>query len=59
MLLVATSAVLGLNLTETEMPQRLAAGITEITTNRIAVLMIINVFLLLSAWCCTALRRSS
>jgi len=46
MLLVATSAVLGLYLTETEMPQRLAAGITEITTNRIAVLMIINVFLL-------------
>jgi tripartite ATP-independent transporter DctM subunit len=46
MLLVATSAVLGLYLTETEMPQRLAAGITEITTNKIAVLMIINVFLL-------------
>ena len=46
MLLVATSAVLGLYLTETEMPQRLAEGITTITTNKLAVLMIINVFLL-------------
>ncbi len=46
MLLVATSAVLGLYLTETEMPQRLAAGITTITENKLAVLMIVNVFLL-------------
>ena len=46
MLLVASSAVLGLYLTETEMPQRLAQGITTITENRLAVLMIINVFLL-------------
>ncbi|TMV09941.1 TRAP transporter large permease [Ruegeria sediminis] len=46
MLLVATSAVLGLYLTETELPQRLAQGITTITTNKLAVLMIINVFLL-------------
>ncbi|SFP95749.1 TRAP transporter large permease [Tranquillimonas alkanivorans] len=46
MLLVAASAVLGLYLTETELPQRLAAGITDITTNKILVLMIINVFLL-------------
>ncbi|TYB89484.1 TRAP transporter large permease [Oceaniovalibus sp. ACAM 378] len=46
MLLVAASAVLGLYLTETELPQRLAEGITTITTNKIAVLLIINVFLL-------------
>ncbi|MGR3793340.1 TRAP transporter large permease [Vannielia sp. SX4] len=46
MLLVASSAVLGLYLTETELPQRLAQGITGITTNPLAVLMIINVFLL-------------
>ncbi|MSU90252.1 TRAP transporter large permease subunit [Rhodobacteraceae bacterium 2CG4] len=46
MLLVAASAVLGLYLTETELPQRLAAGITDITTNKFLVLMIINVFLL-------------
>ena len=46
MLLVASSAVLGLYLTETEVPQRLAQGITAITTNKLAVLMLINVFLL-------------
>jgi len=46
MLLVASSAVLGLYLTETEMPQRLAAGIIDITTNPLLVLMIINIFLL-------------
>ena len=46
MLLVASSAVLGLYLTETEVPQRLAQGITSITENKLAVLMLINVFLL-------------
>jgi TRAP-type C4-dicarboxylate transport system permease large subunit len=46
MLLVASSAVLGLYLTETQMPQKLAAGITDITTNKLFVLMIINIFLL-------------
>lgn len=46
MLLVAASAVLGLYLTETEVPQRLAQGITAITENKLAVLMLINVFLL-------------
>jgi len=46
MLLVASSAVLGLYLTETQMPQKLAAGITDITMNKLLVLMIINVFLL-------------
>ncbi len=46
MLLVASSAVLGLYLTETEVPQRLAGAITSITTDKFAVLMLINVFLL-------------
>jgi len=46
MLLVAASAVLGLYLAETGLPQRLAGGITGITTNVLVVLMIINVFLL-------------
>lgn len=46
MLLVAASAVLGLYLTETEVPQRMAQGITSITTDKTAVLMMINVFLL-------------
>ncbi|MFO6466084.1 TRAP transporter large permease [Jannaschia sp. KMU-145] len=46
MLLVASSAVLGLYLTETQMPQKLAAGITTLTENPFLVLMIINVFLL-------------
>ena len=45
MFLVATSAVLGLYLTETELPQRLAAAITTLTTDKFLVLMIINVFL--------------
>ncbi|MBL4916576.1 TRAP transporter large permease [Szabonella alba] len=45
MLLVASSAVLGLYLTETQMPQRLAAGITDLTTDKIMVLIIINIFL--------------
>ena len=46
MLLVASSAVLGLYLTETQMPQKLAASITTLTDNPFLVLMIINVFLL-------------
>ena len=46
MLLVATSAVLGLHLTELEVPQKLARAITELTQNRYAVLMILNVLLL-------------
>jgi len=46
MLLVAASAVLGLYLAETGLPQRLAQGITSITTDVFLVLMIINVFLL-------------
>ncbi len=47
MLLVASSAVLGLHLTEMEVPQNLARSITSITTDKYAVLMILNVLLLL------------
>lgn len=47
MLLVATSAVLGLYLTEVELPQKLAQWITETTSNRYIVLMFLNVLLLL------------
>ncbi|MBF2759175.1 MAG: TRAP transporter large permease [Ectothiorhodospiraceae bacterium AqS1] len=47
MLLVASSAVLGLHLTEMEVPQNLARWITSITTDKYAVLMILNVLLLL------------
>ena len=45
MLLVATSAVLGLHLTETELPQKLTVAVTQITTDPILVLIIINVML--------------
>ncbi len=44
MLLVAASAVLGIYLTEVEVPQRLAAGILSLTHDPILVLMILNVF---------------
>ncbi len=47
MLLVATSAVLGLYLTEIELPQNLARWITEQTENRLVVLMMLNVLLLI------------
>ncbi|WP_282605447.1 TRAP transporter large permease [Pelagibius sp. Alg239-R121] len=47
MLLVAASAVLGLYLTEVELPQKLAQWITETTSNRYVVLMMLNVLLLL------------
>ncbi|MGB7540754.1 MAG: TRAP transporter large permease [Burkholderiales bacterium] len=46
MLLVATSALLGVYLTEAQVPQRLAAGIAEITTNKWVVLAILNVLFL-------------
>lgn len=46
MLLVATSALLGIYLTEAQVPQRLAAGIAEITTNKWLVLAILNVLFL-------------
>jgi tripartite ATP-independent transporter DctM subunit len=46
MLLVATSALLSEFLTEQQVPQRVAAGIVELTNNRWAVLALLNVFFL-------------
>jgi C4-dicarboxylate transporter, DctM subunit len=46
MLLVAASALLGVYLTEQQMPQQLAAWLSSITSNRYAVLAILNVFFL-------------
>ncbi len=46
MLLVATSAVLGLHLTELEVPQRLAGWIAAFTDDKHVVLMMLNVLLL-------------
>ncbi|MBA3597329.1 MAG: TRAP transporter large permease [Methylibium sp.] len=47
MLLVAASALLGVYLTEQQMPQQLAAWMSSITDNRYAVLGLLNVFFLL------------
>ena len=46
MLLVATSALLGNFLIETQVPQRLAAGIISMTANPYLILAILNVFFL-------------
>ncbi len=46
MLLVASSALLGGYLTEQQLPQQLAQGITEITSEPWAILMLMNVFFL-------------
>jgi len=46
MLLVASSAALGLFLTQAQVPQQLAAQITEMTTNPWIVLALLNVLLL-------------
>lgn len=46
MLLVATSAALGLFLTQAQVPQQLAAAITSFTTNPWVVLALLNVLLL-------------
>jgi C4-dicarboxylate transporter, DctM subunit len=46
MLLVAASALLGVYLTEQQMPQQLAAWLSGITSNPVAVLAILNVFFL-------------
>jgi tripartite ATP-independent transporter DctM subunit len=46
MLLVATSAALGLFLTQAQVPQQLAAQITEVTTNPFIVLALLNLLLL-------------
>ncbi len=45
MLLVATSALLGVYLTETQIPQRLTESVTTITSNPYVVLAILNVVL--------------
>jgi TRAP-type C4-dicarboxylate transport system permease large subunit len=47
MLLVATSGLLGVYLTESQVPQRLAAGILELTSNKYVVLAILNVLFLM------------
>jgi C4-dicarboxylate transporter DctM subunit len=47
MLLVAASALLGSYLTEIQAPQQLARSITELTTNKWAVLALLNVLFLL------------
>ena len=46
MLLVAASALLGIYLTEAQVPQRLAQGILDLTQNRYAVLALLNIFFL-------------
>lgn len=46
MLLVATSAALGLFLTQAQVPQQLAQQITEFTTNPLIVLALLNLLLL-------------
>ncbi len=46
MLLVASSALLGVYLTESQAPQKLAAAITRLTTEPWAVLALLNVFFL-------------
>jgi tripartite ATP-independent transporter DctM subunit len=46
MLLIATSALLGVYLTEQQIPQKLAEGMLSITSNPYAILAILNVFLL-------------
>ena len=46
MLLVASSALLGLYLTEAQLPQRLAQQMTELTSNPWFVLALLNVFFL-------------
>ena len=47
MLLVAASALLGLYLTETQLPQRIAQTMVSITSEKWAVLAILNVFFLI------------
>jgi tripartite ATP-independent transporter DctM subunit len=46
MLLVASSALVGVYLTESQLPQKLAASIVSITTNPYMVLLLLNVFFL-------------
>jgi C4-dicarboxylate transporter, DctM subunit len=46
MLLVASSALLGVYLTEAQVPQKLAAAITALTSNSYVILALLNVFFL-------------
>ncbi len=46
MLLVAASALVGVYLTEQQMPQKLAAWILSVTENKYAILMLMNLFFL-------------
>ena len=45
--LVAASALLGIYLTEAQVPQRIAQGILDFTQNKYAVLAILNIFFLI------------
>jgi len=47
MLLVAASALVGVYLTESQLPQKLAASIVSITTNPYMVLLLLNIFFLI------------
>jgi len=47
MLLVAASALVGVYLTESQLPQRLAGAIVSITTNPYMVLLLLNIFFLI------------
>jgi C4-dicarboxylate transporter, DctM subunit len=47
MLLIAASALLGIYLTEAQVPQQLAAALLDFTQNKYAVLAILNVFFLI------------
>ena len=47
MLLVASSALLGLYLTEAQLPQRIAAAMLSVTSEKWAILMILNLFFLI------------
>ena len=48
MLIVAASAVLGWYLTNEQVPQRLAQAVLQVTTDRVLVLLFLNVFLLIA-----------
>lgn len=47
MLLVAASVLVGVFLTEVQLPQKLAAGLTALTENKYVVLAILNIFFLI------------
>ena len=47
MLLVATSSLLGVYLTEVQLPQQLATSVSEFTSNKYVVLLLLNILFLL------------